>query len=211
MKTDTLKSHISEYIFNKKLDKYRVSGQIKSFDDKFYSQFEGMYFMGLPMYYHLYRISMGKCYDASAALGLAFGESCYICRGTLKNLNPIYGEKFHHGWVEKDGIAYDTTWQISCPVEIYKKLFNPVGINRRSYKQFFEDCAEMSDWHIRDKKYYEENYSMDNLLIFQVRNLETLKLNDPDISENEKRFIKKLLADLPNEQKKWTYDENELE
>ena len=90
MKRETLKSKIADYFFNKKLQQYLKDNKVKKFDDKFYSQFEGMYFMGLPVYYHLYRISMGKCFDASATLGLAMGEGSFVCRGTLKNLNPIY-------------------------------------------------------------------------------------------------------------------------
>ena len=50
------------------------AGLIKPFDSSFYAQFDGMYYNGLPIYYYLEKMSMGKCYDVSAILALAIGE-----------------------------------------------------------------------------------------------------------------------------------------
>ena len=45
-----------------------VNGDIKKFDDDFYSQFDGMFFDGIPIYYYLQKMNMGRCFDASAVL-----------------------------------------------------------------------------------------------------------------------------------------------
>lgn len=97
--------------FNKDLKKGIKSGTIKKFDNDFFKQFEGKYFNGLPVYYYLYRMNMGKCYDCSAILGLALGNGVKICRGNLRKMAIANNEKsFGHGWVEKDELVYDTTF-----------------------------------------------------------------------------------------------------
>ena len=190
------------------LDEKKHSGKIRPFDEEFYSSIEGKYYNGIPVYYYLMRMNMGKCYDCSAILGLALGD-CKICRGNLRKAPTRSGNKFGHGWVEKDGIVYDTTWQIITDKHTYYKLFGASGVWARDSKQFFEDCKGMSSWEIHDKKYYEENYiPMDSLLIFQVRELEKVHLNSPvsPISTKEDKEIAKLvLKDLPNVEIKSTF------
>jgi hypothetical protein len=39
---------------------------------------------------------------------------------------------------------------------------------------------------------------MSNLLIFQVRQITALKLQNPNISDKERRFHEKVLEDLPD-------------
>lgn len=145
-------------------------------------------------------MNMGKCYDCSAILGLAMGD-CKICRGNLRKAPTHIGNKFGHGWVEKDGLVYDTTWQIITDKRTYYKLFGASGVWARDCVQFFEDCKGMSSWEIHDKKYYEENYiPMDSLLIFQVEQLERLHVESPisPISTKEdKEIAKMVLKDLP--------------
>ena len=102
-----------------KYDKYIQKGLIKKFDDEFYSQFDGMYYNGLPIYYYLEKMSMGKCYDASAILGLAMGEKANVCRGELKTMSNIFSEIFGHGWVEYGDKVYDTTWQVILDKKLY--------------------------------------------------------------------------------------------
>ena len=64
-----------------------------------------------------------------------------------------------HGWIEKDGYVYDTTWRVFCPTDVYYNVFKPTCVDKRDSKRFFEDCKEVSDWTIRDKQWYENNYS----------------------------------------------------
>ena len=184
-----------EYLYKK----YREQGKLIEFNQEFYDRFEDMYYNGLPIYYYLEKMSMGKCYDASAILSLAMGKESYVCRGELANMTIIYDDEdgFGHGWVEVGDMVYDTTWKIMCSKKVYNQLFKPIDVSRRSHEQFFEDCKEMSDWTIRSKKWYEENFSMSNLLIFQVEQIERLKLSNPNISEESKAFSNKVLSDLP--------------
>jgi hypothetical protein len=191
------------------LDEKKKTGKIRPFDEKFYSSLDGMYYNGIPVYYYLMRMNMGKCYDCSAILGLALGD-CKICRGNLRKAPTTSGNNFGHGWVEKDGLVYDTTWQIITDKHTYYKLFGASGVSARDSKQFFEECKGMSSWEIHDKKYYEENYiPMDSLLIFQVRELEKIHLNSPvsPISTKEDKIIAKMvLDDLPNVEPKSSLD-----
>ena len=191
------------------LEEYKASGKIRPFDEEFYSSLEGMYYNGIPVYYYLMRMNMGQCYDCSAILGLALGD-CKICRGNLRKAPTSSGNDFGHGWVEKDGLVYDTTWQIITDKHTYYKLFGASRVSARNSKQFFEDCKGMSSWEIHDRKYYEEDYiPMDSVLIFQVRELEKLHLNSPvsPISTLEdKEIAKRVLKDLPNVELKPSFD-----
>ena len=107
-----LKRNINSVRFNELFQKAIRNGDIRFFDAEFYKNFEGMYFNGLPIYYYLEKMSMGKCYDASAILALAMGEGSYVCRGELSTMSKINNEPFGHGWVETEDSVYDTTWKI---------------------------------------------------------------------------------------------------
>ena len=113
-------------------------------------------------------------------------------------MSAAYNEPFGHGWVEMGDMVYDTTWKIKLSKKLYYRLFGAKLENRRDHETFFSDCKGMSDWTIRTKKWYEENYSPSNLLVFQVRQLTALKLKYPNISESERRFHEKVLRDLPD-------------
>ena len=182
------------------LHEKKESGQIKAFDDEFYAGLQGKYYNGLPVYYYMLRMSMGKCYDASAILGLALGD-CKICRGNLRKAPTEWGNQFGHGWVEKDGLVYDTTWQIITDKHTYYKLFGASGVCARDSKEFFELNKGLSNWEIHDKEYYEKNYMpMESLLIFQVEQIEKLHLESPvsPISTiKDKEIAKMVLQDLP--------------
>lgn len=205
--------------FNKELNVGIKNGSIKKFDEEFYSQFDGMYFGGLPIYYYLRRMNMNKCYDTSAILALALGKDSKVCRGNLKVQQIIEQlDSFGHGWVEKDDLVYDTTWQIICKKSDYYKLMgvqNQVVINS---KKFFKD-NNITDWSIYNKEYYEKNYTpLPHMLIFQVREIEKLILSLPTQSEKEakqisgsqrpfthtekdKQLARKVLNDLPDTSK----------
>lgn len=182
------------------IEEKKKTGKIRPFDEEFYASLNGMYYNGIPVYYYLMRMNMGQCYDCSAILGLALGD-CKICRGNLRKAPTDIGNEFGHGWVEKDGLVYDTTWQIITDKHTYYKLFGASGVCARESSKFFEDCKGLSSWEIHDKKYYEDNYCpMDSILIFQVREIERLHLESPvsPISTKEDKMIaKKVLADLP--------------
>ena len=184
-------------------EKYIASGDIKKFDDEFYKQFDGMFFDGIPVYYYLQKMNMKRCYDASAVLALAMNDGCYVCRGDLKGVGDTYEkrEQWGHGWVEKDGKVYDTTWQIICDKEIYYEVFKPRKVSRTKDKLFFEQCKGIADWTIRDKEYYENNWDFANLTVFQIREIEKLILNSSYSTKEEKEFAKKVLEDLPDENK----------
>lgn len=190
----------------------KETGEIRPFDDEFYASISGKYYNGLPVYYYMLRMSMGKCYDASAILGLALGD-CKICRGNLNKAPTDRGNDFGHGWVEKDGLVYDTTWQIITDKHTYYKLFGASKVSATDSKEFFELNKGMSSWEIHDKEYYEKQYiPMDSLLIFQVEQIEKLHLNSPvsPISTKEdKEIAKRVLEDLPKVTLKASLDELE--
>lgn len=197
---NTIRQNYKSAMLYSGLAEKKKAGIIRPFDEEFYAGLNGMYYNGIPVYYYLIRMNMGKCYDCSAILGLALGD-CKICRGNLRKAPTSVGNQFGHGWVEKDGLVYDTTWQIITDKHTYYKLFGASGVYARDSKQFFEDCKGMSSWEIHDKKYYEENYiPLNSLLIFQVRELEKLHLQSPvsPIStKQDKEIAKMVLEDLP--------------
>lgn len=200
--------------FQTTFDKLVANGTIKPFDEHFYAQFEGKYLHGLPIYYYLRRMNMGRCYDASAVLGLAMGAGCYICRGELGNLTQISSEPFGHSWVETDTMVYDTTWQIICPKDVYYKLFGVKYKNCRTYAQFFEDCKDLSDWSIHTKEYYETQPNSCYLMVMPTAQIETELLQKDLIiapvpkgiyskpnTPAEKELSRKVLRDLPDIEK----------
>lgn len=193
-----------EYQFQHNYAKYKLDGIIKNFDEKFYHQFDGMYFQGLPIYHHLKEnyLTQGRCYDASATLGLAFGKEAFICRGKLLSMSKAWGKgRLGHGWVEKGGYCYDTTWKIACPRNIYYKVFKPIKINKISYDKFFDDCKSLRDWTIRDKEWYENNYSSANLIIMALRSITKKELEESNLTKEQRAYLEKLLLDLPDEYK----------
>ena len=156
---EDIKREIASQKFDRDYNKLIQSGKAKEFDDEFYKPFDNMYFNALPVSYYLKRMSMGKCYDASAILGLAMGKDCFVCRGNLSKVGYLRQEDdFEHGWVEKDDKVYDTTWQVIMDTDEYYKLFGVEDVNKRAHTKFFEGCKEVSCFEIHDKKYYEENY-----------------------------------------------------
>ena len=179
----------------------QLKGKFKPFDDNFFRMLEGKYYNGVPVYYYLKDMSLGKCYDASAILGLALGEGCTICRGNLISMENFWGKDYTgHGWIEKDGLVYDTTMQMICDKQTYYKILKVTNVSSRPYQQFFQDCQGLSDWTIHTKSWYENNYSPANIFIFQVRELAKLKLKIPSCKD-EQDFYLKLLTDLPAEEK----------
>ena len=172
-------------------------GSIVKFDESFYSKFEGMYFNGLPVYYYLQELNMGKCYDTSAILSLALGNNNYVCRGELHTMSKIYRENFDHGWVEDDMFVYDTTWQFICDKKTYYKLFDVKNLRKQQSLEFFEDCKGISSWKIRNKEYYEKEHTLDTMLIYVAKAYELKKLKDKNLSKTQREFSLKVLKDLP--------------
>lgn len=196
---------IINHFKNKKLyfckNFYTYTGKFKKMDDEFYAQFENMYYGGIPIYYYLKKMSMGRCFDASAVLALALGENCKVCRGVLDNAVLKDGEKFVHGWVEKDDKVYDTTWQIVADKKAYYKTFGAKATSITPQKDFFEQCKDLSDWTIYDKSHYEsEKGSLATLTIFTIKELQKEILKHPQ-SEEERKFVLKVLTDLPDTSK----------
>ena len=196
---DKIRRDFTTINFNKSYNKYFKSGDIKYFDENFLSQFDEKYYHGLPIYYYLTDyMSNGRCYDASIVLCLAMGEGTYLCRGDLKSQIGNWTRGIGHGWVETEDMVYDTTWQIICKKEVYYKVFKPKSIIRKDYKTAEKDLRNITDTIIHNKVWYEQNNGNHNILIFQVRELEKLKLNSSSTSKKEKEFAKKVLKDLPD-------------
>lgn len=196
---DKIRKNLATINFNSLYNKYFKSGDIKPFDDEFLSRFDGKYYHGLPIYYYLTDyMSNGRCYDASIVLFLAMGEGTYLCRGELQSQIGTWTRGTGHGWVETDDMVYDTTWQIMCKKEIYYKVFKTKLNTRKDYKTAEKGLRNITDTSIHDKEWYEQNFGNHNILIFQVREIEKLKLNSKLTSEKEKAFARKVLNDLPN-------------
>jgi len=191
-----------------KFKKFETCGKVKRFDNSFYDNFNGMYFNGLPVYYHLKRMNMKKCFETSAILALAMGPESFVCRGELKTLSKFKEGKFLHGWVEMNDLVYDTTFQIICSKKLYVKLFKPINVYCAPQKEYMEYAKEVTDWTIRTKEWYENNYSASSLLVQQVKNLESLRL-EQEQSLEEQKFIKQLLLDLPD-CRKMPYEEFDI-
>lgn len=197
---------IVNYFKNRKLyfyeNKYNKSGKFKKMDDEFYAQFDNMYYNGIPIYYYLQKMSMNRCYDASAVLALALGENCNVCRGILDNAVLSSGKEFVHGWVEMDDKVYDTTWQIIADKKAYYKTFGAKAREVTPQKEFFERSKHISNWKIHDKEYYENGEgSLSTLMISQIEQLQMAILMHPSTDYAEREFSKKVLADLPDTSK----------
>ncbi len=175
-------------------------GTIKQFDAAFYSQFNGKYFAGLPIYHYLQKMNMRKCYDTSAILALAMDCNCFISRGELKNLSREINSYFGHGWVEKDGLIYDTTWQIITSKELYYRIFRVKESVKNSADDYFKETAAYTDWTIRDKKYYESEDPISSAwaVVAGAKAVELLRLESSTSTNKEKAYAQKLLNDLPN-------------
>lgn len=192
-----IKAILKSFSFTRNFNLNKKSGNICEFDQKFYSQFDGVYFHGLPIYFYFSPLmANGRCYDASMVLGLAFGSDCYICRGDLSSQLGTWGEnKLGHGWVEKDGYVYDTTWKVYCEKGVYEKVFKPINVRRQKSSDFTTMGA------IHNREWYEQNCSLSNLLISQVKEIANLELTDSKLEEDKKNFWQKLIQDLPDETK----------
>ncbi len=195
---------------NIKLDKAMASGEFKPFDDEFYRQFDGKYYNALPIRYYLQKLNMGKCYDTSAILALALGDdNNYVVRGELAERSKLSGEIFGHGWVETEDKVLDTTWQIVADKDAYYRVFGVKDERKRTAKQFFEDCKEMSDWTIHDKEYYYENNYVP-LIYGIVLGVHSILNNNIEFSRNddEKNYYKGLLEELPDINKVQSFPES---
>lgn len=196
---DKIRKNVATKKFNDLYNKYLKRGEIKHFDEEFLSQFDGKYYHGLPIYYYLTDyMSNGRCYDASIVLCLAKGEGSYLCRGELLSQIGNWENGLGHGWVETDDMVYDTTWQIICKKDIYYKVFKTKCNSRKDYKSAEKGLSCITDTQIHDKEWYENNHGNHNILVFQVREIEKLKLNSKNTTKEEKEFAKKVLKDLPD-------------
>ncbi len=193
--------------FTRRLTKRKFDGTIKEFDDEFYKRFEGLYFHGVPIYFYISpAYASGRCYSASAILALAMGD-CYIYRGDLVSQSLYWGrDSLGHGWVEKDGYVYDTTWGIYCKADVYKHVFKPKVHQKVASKEFYKSCnlffdeeKEGLDLEIHDKAWYENNYSSATLSVWETRVYAQKQLEKPDLYQEERDFWQKLLNDLPEE------------
>lgn len=194
-----IKSNITTLRFNSGLRKLVEQGKVRPFDVEFLSQFDGKYWHGLPIYYYLTKdMANKKCYDASCSLGLAMGDGAYIMRGDLQSQEGLWKGNTGHGWVETDTHVFDTTWQMIFKKEDYYKVFRPKVYSKTDYNKFKTGIKQITDPEIRDKKWYEENPTFANILIFTVRELEMQKLENKNLNKEEKEFSEKVLNDLPN-------------
>ena len=205
-----LKRFVGVFKYNKlRLCKnhYTKKGKIKKFDDEFYAQFDNMFYIGIPIYYYLEKMSMGRCFDASAVLALALGGEAKVCRGVLRNAALLDDKKFVHGWVEVGDTVYDTTWKIIADKKTYYKTFGAKASSKTPQKEFFEGCKDLSDWTIHDKAYYEtEEGNIYTLTIFTIQALQYEIIKNSHSSKEEISFAEKVLADLPDISKaKYTF------
>lgn len=126
-------------------------GSIAPFDPKFYEQMSHTYIDGLPvsitMKYLRPILGPGKCYDRSLYMFLCFDDALLV-RGDLKFLELKYAkEDAGHGWIEKDGYAYDPSTLYRYPVDLYYKIFGVSNVHKYSRAEYVAD----SD----NKKFYD--------------------------------------------------------
>lgn len=116
-------SGLFNYICNKAIKK----GKAQSFSDEFYSKLKTE-FAGINCGEILKTANTnGKCYFYSLLLAKAL-EGGTLIVGKLNALNSNirneYIDEFGHGWVEKDGLVYDTTSKQIFNKDWYYKKFN---------------------------------------------------------------------------------------
>lgn len=100
---------------------------IEDYPEKLWKEINKHYYCGTPLNVLLQEgFNIGKCYDRSYALTMAF-EKCNLVRGLLprygKLENTSYDQFFNHGWVEDDKYVYDTTFMKRFNKKFYYYLF----------------------------------------------------------------------------------------
>lgn len=191
-----IKKAIVSNLFVSNYKKFKDSNKLHFFDDKFYSQLEGKYFDGLPVYYYLKYMNVGQCYDCSIILGMALGNKAYICRGDVESMYGFWDEKTGHGWVELDNKVFDTSGAFYCDKETYYKLMKPKNVSKSLPQDYEKNFKEIGDINIHDKSYYEKEYSTNTVLIRLVRAQTILQLET--LKGKEREEYEKLLKDLPD-------------
>lgn len=205
-----------DYYYNRLNNTIRMgvkSGVIRKMDTAFYDQFYGLLFNMIPVEFYLKKMSMGRCYDASVVLAVAFGEEsgAYIARGNLKKTGIAFDGtgKFGHGWVEKDGLVYDTTWQIIMPKEEYYDL---MGVRKETVllnTAFYEKCKGVCEFEVHTKDFYENNYvPFAYPMLIQTSALSELFIQNP-MYDGQKEMGERIKEQLPDMEKVYAlYEKN---
>ena len=169
--------------------------EVKHWDEKFFSQFDGKYFMGLPVNFYLRVWNMGHCYDCAEILSILFDGDCSICYGKPRYQ---YFTEFKHCWVEKDGLVYDTTFQITIPKNIYYRFFNLKNVKKKTPQEAHKSRSNVV-WKFFTK---EDLMKLGHVTcatdIFNSAANDTLNKIQEAESEEEKAVYQKIYDILPN-------------
>lgn len=100
---------------------------IEDYPKELWEEIKKHYYYGTPLFVLLQEgFNIGKCYDRSYALTMAF-KNCKLIRGSLPKYGEIhnieYDPDFGHGWVEDNKYVYDTTFMKRFNKKFYYHLF----------------------------------------------------------------------------------------
>lgn len=129
-------------IFNKGLK----DGTITPFDQDLYEQMNHTYINGVPVSMNLKYLKPilppGKCYDRSLYMFFCFDDALLV-RGDQKDLEIRYSkEDAGHGWIEKDGYAYDPSLLRKYPVDLYYKIYGVSNVYKCNHAEYVSISPE---------------------------------------------------------------------
>ena len=76
----------------------------------------------------------------------------YLVRGNLEYFR-MFGdeEEINHGWVERDNLVFDPTWQCIFNKDYYYKMFNITKASKVNHKEYCDISKDHEDLFIKVK------------------------------------------------------------
>lgn len=177
--TNHEKDQMFHYVCNKALKK----GKAQCFSEDFYSSLKTESAGTLCGEKIKSENTLGQCYYYSLLLSLAMPNSTLII-GTLHNLdctirNEYYSE-FGHGWVEQDGLIYDTTARMIFDKSWYYSKFK-AEVNKSYLSSQLQDPNLLFSLGINAVK--DRRFLVEPLFEILVPHLDKIKLDKENVSK----------------------------
>ena len=167
---------------------------IEDFPKELWDKLENCYYCGNPVSVLLScNYNLGKCYDRSYALTMAF-EDFKLVRGNLTRFGIVqqleHDPNFVHGWVEDDKYVYDTTFLKRYDKDFYYSLYGAEAENVISSEELKNDEYYMK-MKATTKYDIEDSLGLDTLNAILMNKILRLK------EEKEKSDLSKLKKQMP--------------
>lgn len=107
------------------IEEYK-SGKVTGYEDELIEKLRDIDYKGIPLSIILlcHPLCDRQCYAMSMNITRGM-EHFLLVRGDINELDLNEDGYPNHGWVEKDGFVYDTTFGIKWEKDLYYKIFEP--------------------------------------------------------------------------------------